>query len=374
MKQPPRPRRSRFSSAPEASSESSQDFVAPEEATGEGSSSDTVPSSPEASISDRPALSLAQASISDRPALSLAQASSDEEKKETERAARRKRNRELRRARREASAQSPSSGELLNRPLGQSDAAAILGSSDESATADLNERRRERTHAHRRLLLTRLASACGAVIVVCALVWGVFFSPLFALDMSQVSIEGLGEDTTTQNEVRAAIEPFASVPLPRLKTSAIDEQIAKVRLVREAHVQRSWPRGLSVQVRPRQAILAVKEGTSWALVDDQGVTVSSASTAPEGMAPTTLPDGDQRAQAAADVAAIWTAMGDDLRSKIAMITHDGQTVSMTLTNSRTLNWGVAKDNELKAKVAAVLISQRQARTYDVSSPVHPVTS
>ena len=76
MKQPPRPRRSRFSSAPEASSESSQDFVAPEEATGEGSSSDTVPSSPEASISDR-------------PALSLAQASSDEEKKETERAARR---------------------------------------------------------------------------------------------------------------------------------------------------------------------------------------------------------------------------------------------------------------------------------------------
>ena len=361
MKQPPRPRRSRFSSAPESSSNSPQDFAAPEEASGEGASSGTVASSPEVSISER-------------PALSLARASSAEEKEEIERAARRKRNRELRRARREANAQSPSSGELLNRPLGQSDAAAILGSSDESATADLNERRRERTHAHRRLLLTRVASACGAVIVVCALVWGVFFSPLFALDMSKVSIEGLGDDTTTQNEVRAAIEPFASVPLPRLKTSAIDEQIAKVRLVRETNVQRSWPRGLTVQVRPRQAILALKEGTSWALVDDQGVMVSSASTRPEGMAPTTLPDGDQRAQAAADVAAIWTAMGDDLRSKIAMITHDGQTVSMTLINSRTLNWGVAKDNELKAKVAAVLISQRQARAYDVSSPVHPVTS
>ena len=158
---------------PEVSSESSQGFAAPEEAPGEGSSSDTVASSREAVLSDR-------------PAPSLAQASSTEEKKETERAARRKRNRELRRARREASAQSPSSGELLNRPLGQSDAAAILGSSDESATADLNERRRERTHAHRRLLLTRVASACGAVIVVSALVWGVFFSPLFALDMSRV--------------------------------------------------------------------------------------------------------------------------------------------------------------------------------------------
>ncbi len=54
MKQPPRPRRSRFSSAPEASStpevfsESSQGFVAPEEAPGEGSFSDTVASSPEA--------------------------------------------------------------------------------------------------------------------------------------------------------------------------------------------------------------------------------------------------------------------------------------------------------------------------------------
>ena len=45
--------------------------------------------------------------------------------------------------------------------------------------------------------------------------------------------------------------------------------IGQVRLVREAQVERTWPRGLKVTVRPRQAVLAVKEGNAWSLVDDQ---------------------------------------------------------------------------------------------------------
>ena len=290
-----------------------------------------------------------------------------------ERAARRERNRELRRSRREAAAR-PSSGEILRRPIGQSDAVTVLGSSEESATADLNERRKERQLAQRRLVLTRIATVSTACVMAIALVWGIFFSPLFALDMSKVSIEGLGDDNATTSEVQAAVEPFASTPLPRLSTSKVSAAVGEVRLVREAQVERTWPRGLRVTVRPRQAVLAVKEGSVWSLVDDQGVSLSSSPSMPEGMAPTTLPDGDERSRAAGEVAAIWAAMGDELRSQITMITHDGQTVSMTLSNSRTLNWGVASENDLKAKVAQVLISQRQARTYDVSSPVHPVTS
>ena len=238
----------------------------------------------------------------------------------------------------------------------------------------MSERRKERQLAQRRLVLTRIATVSVACVVVAALVWGIFFSPLFALDTSKVSIDGLGEDGATTSEVQAAIEPFASTPLPRLSISKVSAAIGQVRLVREAQVERTWPRGLKITVRPRQAVLAVKEGNAWSLVDDQGVSLSTSPSMPVGMAPTTLPDGDERSRAAGEVAAIWAAMGDELRSQITMITHDGQTVSMTLSNSRTLNWGVASENDLKAKVAQVLISQRQARTYDVSSPVHPVTS
>ena len=375
MKQPPRPRRSRAfppqepARAPES---------APED---DRRGADEVVEAPQASAEDEPRVAAAsiqgEESGSAREARFLVGARASRIRRGSEagdeRAARRERNRELRRSRREAAAR-PSSGEILRRPIGQSDAATVLGSSEESATADLNERRKERQQAQRRLVITRIVTVSAACVVAIALVWGIFFSPLFALDMSKVSIEGLGDDSATTSEVQAAIEPFASTPLPRLSTSKVSAAVGEVRLVREAQVERTWPRGLRVTVRPRQAVLAVKEGAAWSLMDDQGVSLSSSPSMPEGMAPTTLPDGDERSRAAGEVAAIWAAMGDELRSQITMITHDGQTVSMTLSNSRTLNWGVASENDLKAKVAQVLISQRQARTYDVSSPVHPVTS
>ena len=375
MKQPPRPRRSRAlppqepASAPESTREDDRRGAA------------EVVEAPQASAEDESRVDSASiqgegnGNAREARFATGARAARIQRGSEAhdERAARRERNRELRRSRREAAAR-PSSGEILRRPIGQSDAATVLGSSEESATADLNERRKERQLAQRRLVLTRIATVSTACVMAIALVWGIFFSPLFALDMSKVSIEGLGDDNATTSEVQAAVEPFASTPLPRLSTSKVSAAVGEVRLVREAHVERTWPRGLRVTVRPRQAVLAVKEGAAWSLVDDQGVSLSSSPSMPEGMAPTTLPDGDERSRAAGEVAAIWAAMGDELRSQITMITHDGQTVSMTLSNSRTLNWGVASENDLKAKVAQVLISQRQARTYDVSSPVHPVTS
>lgn len=364
MKQPPRPRRSRAlppqepASAPEPAREDDRRGAA------------EVVEVPQASTQGEESGSAREARFATGARAARIRRGSEAG---DERAARRERNRELRRSRREAAAR-PSSGEILRRPIGQSDAATVLGSSEESATADLNERRKERQQAQRRLVITRIATVSAACVVAIALVWGIFFSPLFALDMSKVSIEGLGDDSATISEVQAAVEPFASTPLPRLSTSKVSAAVGGVRLVREAQVERTWPRGLRVTVRPRQAVLAVKEGAAWSLVDDQGVSLSSSPSMPEGMAPTTLPDGDERSRAAGEVAAIWAAMGDELRSQITMITHDGQTVSMTLSNSRTLNWGVASENDLKAKVAQVLISQRQARTYDVSSPVHPVTS
>ena len=375
MKQPPRPRRSRAfppqepASAPESAPEDDRRGAA-EEVEAPQASAEDEPRVAAASIQGEESGSAREARFSAGARAARIRRGSEAG---DERAARRERNRELRRSRREAAAR-PSSGEILRRPIGQSDAATVLGSSEESATADLNERRKERQQAQRRLVITRIATVSAACVVAIALVWGIFFSPLFALDMSKVSIEGLGDDNATISEVQAAVEPFASTPLPRLSTSKVSAAVGGVRLVREAQVARTWPRGLRVTVRPRQAVLAVKEGAAWSLVDDQGVSLSSSPSMPEGMAPTTLPDGDERSRAAGEVAAIWAAMGDELRSQITMITHDGQTVSMTLSNSRTLNWGVASENDLKAKVAQVLISQRQARTYDVSSPVHPVTS
>ena len=169
MKQPPRPRRSRAfppqepASAPESAPEDDRRGAA------------EVVEAPQASMRGEESGSEREAHFSTGARASRIRRGSEAR---DERAARRERNRELRRSRREAAAR-PTSGDLLRRPIGQSDAATVLGSSDESATADLGERRKERQLAQRRLVLTRIATVSAACVVVAALVWGIFFSPLF---------------------------------------------------------------------------------------------------------------------------------------------------------------------------------------------------
>ena len=57
-----------------------------------------------------------------------------------------------------------------------------------------------------------------------------------------------------------------------------------------------------------------------------------------------------------------------------MSARDGHTLTLTLSQNRTVVWGTSEDSALKARVLAVLMTQRPATTYDVSSPKRSVTS
>lgn len=48
-------------------------------------------------------------------------------------------------------------------------------------------------------------------------------------------------------------------------------------------------------------------------------------------------------------------------------------ISLVLDSGATIIWGDESNNELKAKVIAVL-AQRNASTYDLTDPARPVTS
>ena len=61
--------------------------------------------------------------------------------------------------------------------MGTADAATVLGSVE---ATDLGDRLRERTRARRMLLLRRIGLSVVTVVVVTAVGWVAFFSPLFA--------------------------------------------------------------------------------------------------------------------------------------------------------------------------------------------------
>ena len=72
-------------------------------------------------------------------------------------------------------------------PVGTADAATLLGSVE---ATDLGDRLRERTRARRMLLLRRIGLSVVTVVVVTAVGWVAFFSPLFALSSANVQVTG----------------------------------------------------------------------------------------------------------------------------------------------------------------------------------------
>ena len=257
------------------------------------------------------------------------------------------------------------------RPPGVGAAAQVLGPAG-SAT-DIDERRRERTRAKRRLALTRTALVLGALAAVALVVWGVFFSPLFALSASSVRVSGVEGTSVDAARVASAVAVFEGTPITRLDTGRVREAVMADVAVKNAVVSRRWPSGLTIEITARQGAMYEAAGSAYALVDSEGVAFATADAPPTGLPLVALPEGD-RQQAAADVLEAWDALDGGVRQEVESLASDGAQVTIALRGSRTVKWGTRGQAVPKAQVLAALLAQRPASTYDVSVPARPVTS
>jgi cell division protein FtsQ len=208
----------------------------------------------------------------------------------------------------------------------------------------------------------------------------VLFSPLLAVKPAKVRVSGYGA-YTDQTQVAAIVAQVHGVPLPRLNTGALSRQLREVTGVKDATVTRRWPGGLTVRITPRDPVAAVPKDGAFALVDVDGVTVTTAPTAPT--APAGLPaieaplgdGGGARPMLAALV--ILDAMPAELRAEVAKVAAPTQdSVQMTLTSGVVIDWGGSAQVALKVRVLQVLrgLPQNAAVTYfDVSAPAMPIT-
>lgn len=263
----------------------------------------------------------------------------------------------------------------LERPVGQEQAAQLLGPGGERSDAtDIQQRLRERRHAKWRLRLWHVLSVVVASAVVGGVVWLVFFSSLFALNTANVSVMGADGTAVTEEQVIASLARFSGVPITRLSLGEVESSIEENLLIREAVVQRAWPTGLNIQVNERQAAMYRSSDTGFILIDEAGVEFTTVQLLPEGIPRVSLAEGAEREKAAKDALEVWGACDDSVRPLIAEIQADGSMITLALTSGANVKWGTVKDSPLKARVLSVLLSQRGATTYDVSAPAHPVTS
>ena len=235
----------------------------------------------------------------------------------------------------------------------------------------------------RKLLYTASALAIIAVLYVVL----VFFSPLLATE--KITVRGASLLETSQVEQK--LEPLRGVPLTRIDEKKVRELIGQDNVIRSVQVESRPPHELVVTLKERTAVAVVKQGDTYHTVDSDGVSLLESATQPDTSVPLVRFSGDDP-QTSAEFHTISTALSAMPSELLAQVKEASATstssITLTLRDNTTVQWGTAEESELKAKV---LLSLRQAiakraqeensseaqtqkvTVYDVSAPRVPVT-
>lgn len=210
--------------------------------------------------------------------------------------------------------------------------------------------------------------------------WAVYGSPWFRAD--RVAVTGAGALTPQQIQ-RAAAVPLGG-PLVSVDTGAVRKRLlAALPRLRDAHVQRSWPHTIRVEVIERTPSAILKHGGKFTEVDKEGVRFATVDQQPSGVPLVQLtPDqtasfrhfGTKRLlQAAITVAG---GLPDSLSGKATAIrVRSYDSITVELTGGRDVMWGSQEDGGRKAAVLTALMkAEPHATHYDVSAPTAPAAS
>lgn len=212
---------------------------------------------------------------------------------------------------------------------------------------------------------------CAILIVLGVLGWLVAFSSV--LGVHDVKVEGLS--TIGDERVRRQAAVPSGEPLATLDTDAVAARIEKLPRVAEASVHRSWPRGLTVEVRERETVAVIDDGGTLRGVDASGTAYRAYPSPPPGVPTIALdPAVEDRETVLAEAAAVLGALDDDLAKRISAVEVAGiDSIDLLLRNGDRVRWGSADESERKGTVLEALL-ETPARIYDVTAPGHPATS
>jgi cell division protein FtsQ len=201
----------------------------------------------------------------------------------------------------------------------------------------------------------------AVAVLVLAVAWSVGFSSVLGVRTVTVS----GEHRVSEAQITAAAGIAHGAPLARLDARAIRARIAAIPAIRAVSVSTSYPATVRIRVTERVAVGYRQDGDRVVLVDASDVQFASQSHAPSGL-PQLEVTGDQaRSAAAATVAAALPAGFAGAVARIAV--PSTQTITLTLTDGRTVLWGGTDRSGEKAKLVPVLVHQ-PGRYFDVSDP------
>jgi cell division protein FtsQ len=210
-----------------------------------------------------------------------------------------------------------------------------------------------------------LATMALAVFTV-ALGLVLYFTPV--MSARDVIVTGIG--AVTREEVLDAAQVRLGTPLLQIDTDRVADRVAAIRRVASARVQRQYPSALRITIVERVPVVVKDFPDGPHLFDRDGVDFA---TAPP---PPALPYLDVDNPGPTDPAtkaalAVLLALRPEIAAQVGRIAAPSvASITLTLTDGRTVIWGTNDRTEEKAEKLAALLTQ-PGHVYDVSSPDLP---
>ncbi len=215
------------------------------------------------------------------------------------------------------------------------------------------------------------------VLAVVAIIAGVTWALLGSKFLVLRSITITGAPDIPRDQIVAAAGVKAGTPLIRINAGRVTHGVEKLTLVESARVTRSWPNSLTIAIKERTAVLAVRDAAGFDLVDRFGVVLHQVDHRPHGMPrlrTSTAPAQLRGNPAVLAAAAVARELPGSLSAKVRSIgAPTADTVTLYLRHHRTVVWGDSSQTAVKARELGILM-RGAARYFDVSDPKAVVTA
>lgn len=254
---------------------------------------------------------------------------------------------------------------------------AAVGAPRRVVTDRFEERLREKERTELRRRWTKGTKRLAAVLAAVGIVFAFLLSPLFALDPVRVEVSGLGE-VVDPLLVDAAIAPYEGRSLALINVPHVEHTLEDLPGVKEAIVERVWPRGLRITITTRVPVAAIPDAAGgYVLLDDDAARVSHVDAPPADLPVVSIPLGDENQRILRAVITVVNELPADLLARVESISAQTEdSVSFQVRGGPRVEWGGAEESQLKASVLLVLLAAPEsagAAVIDVSAPTLPIT-
>ena len=193
---------------------------------------------------------------------------------------------------------------------------------------NFRERLKERKSAYLQFTVKRILAILAVIASVSAIVWFLFFSPVFLLKSNDISISGSNEWVSEQ-KIASIASTQVGKSLFLVSSQEVINQLNDIPGVTEAKVSKNFPNGLHVSVHAQRpaAMLKTRDSNKLTAVDAKGRVLNAVAQVPTQGIPVIEVSNVQRSlnnRAVLEAVKIVSSLSESLRARVTKVSAKTQ--------------------------------------------------